>query len=115
MENLLILAAISTSISFTVTVTGIFKPLREFLSPYHTKIEELLHCPFCFGTWVTFAVVALAPNMILPIATNSIINFFLNSFAITGIMGIMHYPILRAYQPVAEAALRLQQLRKKAA
>ena len=42
------------------------------------------------------------------------IHFFLNWFAVTCVMGILHYILLRTYKPVAEVMVRrdLEKLNK---
>lgn len=41
------------SVGFTMVfvLSSIFEKVRSFLS-FHSFIEELIHCPMCFGFWV---------------------------------------------------------------
>lgn len=109
MEKFLILTLAIASVSFTVTVTGIFKPVREKVGKIHSKIDELLHCPYCFGHWVTFATVYFTGTpytftrwgFYSPFA-----DFLISCFAIMGAVGIVHHVLLRAYEPVAKSATK---------
>lgn len=105
LASLLILASITASVSFTVCVTSVFKWLRTLGTWIHPKLGGFLHCPFCFGTWVTFGVVFLTYGKMTVTIVFSIpvLNFFLNSFAVTGLMAVIHSVILTAYKSVAIA------------
>lgn len=101
MEPLLIAASISAAISFIVTVTSIFKPLREYLSKIHPKLEELIHCPICFGTWVSLIVVLIGyTHLTIELHQMTVLNVIFNTFAVVGIMGLFHFVLLRAYESV---------------
>ncbi|KAB2835142.1 MAG: DUF1360 domain-containing protein [Candidatus Brocadia sp.] len=52
------LSFITDSISFTVTETKLFKPIREWIKRKNTFLGELISCGYCFGHWVTIALVA---------------------------------------------------------
>jgi hypothetical protein len=106
-ESLLILALCVSSVSFTVTTTSIFKEVREWVSAIHHKLEELIHCPWCFSHWITFIVLLMIGNWI-EITGWSFIDFLLNTFAITCISGLSHFVLLRAYEPVAKAMVARQ-------
>ncbi len=64
MDSVIYLAFITASLSFTVTETKIFSPLREWIKKHNTFWGELLSCGYCFGHWVAFALVVLyRPNI----------------------------------------------------
>jgi hypothetical protein len=108
MENittLLLIALAVGSSSFTVTFTGIFKGIREMVSEIHPKLEELIHCPWCFSHWVTFLFLFLT-SYTYKFTDCWLANFALTTFAITAISGIIHYVLLRAYEPVAKAMVQ---------
>ena len=57
MLAVLYLSLVTASISFTVTETKLFKPLREWLKKKSAFLGELFACGYCFGHWVAFALV----------------------------------------------------------
>ena len=110
MENLLIIALCVAAISFTISTTSMFKWLRELVSPIHYKIEELIHCPYCLSHWITFIILLIVPNHILKIWESqgiivNIFNYLFTSFSVIGIVGMIHYILLRSYEPVAKAMM----------
>jgi len=38
-------------LTFIVTQSKLFDPIRKFFGKIHKKIEYLLNCPMCFGFW----------------------------------------------------------------
>ena len=59
MNTVIYLSLVTASISFTVTETKLFKPVREWTKRKNTFIGELISCGYCFGHWVAFALVAI--------------------------------------------------------
>jgi hypothetical protein len=59
MENAIYLSLVTASISFTVSETKIFKPLREWLKTKVAFLGELLSCGYCLGTWIALILVVL--------------------------------------------------------
>lgn len=59
MELLMLLSLVTASISFTVTETKLFAPLREWSKKKNTFFGELLSCGYCFGHWVALTLVAV--------------------------------------------------------
>lgn len=106
--TLLLLAAAVSSIAFTVTTTGIFLWFRELVSPIHHKIEELIHCPWCFGHWTTFIILLLPGIKFYQFTNVGWLDFFLTAFTIMGFAGLAQYVLLRAFEPVAKAMARRQ-------
>ena len=105
MEHVLILSSIVASISFTITSSGIFKPVREWVSTWHQKIDDLIHCPYCLGHWVAFGTLVIIDDLPVHYSEYWFINFLLSAFAIVGVASLMHYVMLRAYEPVAKLAM----------
>ena len=50
---------VTSSISFTVTETKLFKPIREWVRGKSCFFGELISCGYCFGHWVSFSLVAI--------------------------------------------------------
>ena len=112
---LFLIAFGSALISFTMTYTSIFKWFRELLSKIHPKVEELVNCPWCFNHWVTIVMLFVADIDLLPLTKYTVVNFLFTLFVLTTISGLIHYVLLRAYEPVAKltAARQLEKLRSK--
>lgn len=102
------LSLIVASVSFTISVTSIFKPVRTVLSKIHPKVEELAHCPYCLGHYVAFILLSFVE---LPVQFSGSfwISYFSSAFAVMGMVALMHFFIVRAYQPIMEMeAIRKQ-------
>jgi len=56
MNNVIYLSFVTAAISFTVTETKIFKPLRQWMKSKSIFLGDLLSCGYCFGHWVAFAL-----------------------------------------------------------
>lgn len=54
-QILLISLAIS-SISYTISRTEIFKPLRKFICNKFNWLGKLISCPYCLSHWVSFII-----------------------------------------------------------
>ncbi len=59
MERILLLSAVTASISFTVTETKLFKPFREWVKARNNFLGELVSCGYCLGHWAAFALVVI--------------------------------------------------------
>jgi hypothetical protein len=59
MRTVIYLSFVTASISFTVTETKLFKPLREWVKGKNSFMGELLCCGYCFGHWIAFLLVAI--------------------------------------------------------
>lgn len=59
MELVIYLSVVTASVSFTVTETKLFLPLREWTKAGSPFFGDLLSCGYCFGHWVAFALVAV--------------------------------------------------------
>lgn len=105
---LLAVALCVAAISFTITTTSMFKWLREPVANIHPKLEELIFCPWCLGHWITF-VILLTSNTPLIIVTNVVFyNFMVTAFVIIAVAGLVHYVLLRSYEPVAKLMMNRQ-------
>lgn len=104
--SILLVALAVSSISFTVTVAGIFSPFREWVSKFHSKLEELIFCPYCFSHYVALFLLLIMPG------EYSLYEFIITYFAIIAISGLVHYVLLRAYEPVAKTMMFRKSIKK---
>lgn len=88
--QLIILSFAVSSISYTISKSNIFKPLRLFISKYWKWAGELISCPYCLSHWLSFA------TMIYIYKT---INFdvFILSFAVVGGSAVITGMISRSF------------------
>lgn len=59
MERIIYLSLVTASLSFTVTETKLFLPVREWMRRQNALLGELLSCGYCFGHWIALALVIL--------------------------------------------------------
>ncbi len=59
MKSVVYLSIATASISFTITETKMFMPVREWAKNKNVFLGELVSCGYCFGHWVAFALVAI--------------------------------------------------------
>jgi len=114
---ILLLGLAVSALTFTICVTSIFSWLRELISKIHPKLEELIFCPWCLSFWLTTCLLLFRDKDVkLLIITNYlVINFLLTVFSIMTISGIIHFVLLRAYEPIAKtmAQRMLNKLKQK--
>lgn len=60
-ERVVLLSFVTASISYTVSETRLFKPLREAVTGKSPFFGELLSCGYCLGHWITFILIILYP------------------------------------------------------
>ena len=53
------LSLVTASISFAVSETRLFRPLREWVRGRSKFFGDLLSCGYCLGHWVAFALVVI--------------------------------------------------------
>jgi len=58
-EKTLYLSFVTAAISFTVTETKLFAPLRERVKRQSPFLGELISCGYCLGHWAAFGLVAI--------------------------------------------------------
>lgn len=54
--QLIIISLAISSISFTISKTEIFKPIRLFICKYSNFFGKLVSCPYCLSHWVAFTI-----------------------------------------------------------
>lgn len=57
--ELILLSIATASISFTVTESKLFEPIRVYVKNKNKFFGELVSCGYCFGHWVAFFIVIL--------------------------------------------------------
>lgn len=85
-------------VSYTIAVSGVFKPVREYASGFHPKIDELIHCPYCVSHYVAFIM-----WIIIGIDVFTIM-YLVDVFASIALSSLCHYVMLRAYEPLSKLA-----------
>src|SRR5574340_202837 len=55
----ILLSFVTASISFTITETALFRPLRDRVKEQSLLFGKLFACHYCFGHWVSFVLAAL--------------------------------------------------------
>lgn len=118
MVYMFLVALCAACISYTICCTSIFKPLREWLSKFHPKLEELIHCPYCFSHYVILVIMLTTHNVVDKLAHIShylIYDFIFTWFCIVCITSLLHYVMLRTYKPVIDYMVdrELEKLQKK--
>lgn len=109
---LIAIALCVAAISFTITTTSMFKWLREPIAKLHPKLEELIFCPWCLGHWITFIILLTSDVPLICVTGVLFYNFMVTAFTIVAMAGLVHYVLLRAYEPVAKLmmARKMEQL-----
>ena len=96
-------ALCAASISYTICWTSIFRWLREWLSKFHHKLEELIHCPYCFAHYVILVIMLTTKDVsecLVPISQSVVYNFLFTWFCIVCATSLLHSIMLIAYKPV---------------
>lgn len=104
-EYILTVALCAASISYTICWTSIFRGLREWLSKFHHKLEELIHCPYCFSHYVILVIMFTTRGVneyLVPISKFVVYNFLFTWFCIVCITCLLHSVMLIAYNPVID-------------
>ncbi len=74
------LSFVTASISFTLTETKLFLPLREWMKRKNSTLGGLLSCGYCFSHWVAFALVAIYQPELFELWW--LLDYFLTALAI---------------------------------
>ena len=96
-------ALCDASISYTISYTSIFLGFREWISKFHHKLEELIHCPYCLCHYVILTIMFTTNDIsskLVPITNNIVYNFLFTWFCIVCVTSLLHCVMLIAYRPV---------------
>lgn len=115
---IIFVALCAASISYTICYTSIFRAFREWISEFHEKLEELVHCPYCFCHYVILVIMLLTndlSNKLIPVFKWGIFNFLFTWFTIVCITSLLHCIMLIAYKPVIDYVThrKLEKLQRK--
>ena len=102
---IILVALCAASISYTISYTSIFLGFREWISKFHHKLEELIHCPYCLCHYVILTIMFTTNNIsskLVPITNNIVYNFLFTWFCIVCITSLLHCIMLIAYRPVMQ-------------
>ena len=100
---IVLVALCAASISYTISYTSIFLGFREWISKFHHKLEELIHCPYCLCHYVILTIMFTTNDIsskLVPITNNIIYNFLFTWFCIVCVTSLLHCVMLIAYRPV---------------
>ena len=103
---ILAVALCAACIAYTISMTSIFKWLRDFVEKHlPEKIDELIHCPYCLSHYIVLAIMFTTKNLnenLIHINDFVVYNFLFTWFVIVCIIALIHFVMVRAYAPVAE-------------
>lgn len=100
---IILVALCAASISYTISYTSIFLGFREWISKFHHKLEELIHCPYCLCHYIILTIMFTTNDIsskLVPITNNIVYNFLFTWFCIVCITSLLHCVMLIAYHPV---------------
>lgn len=86
MKDVAMLSIVTASISFTVTETKLFMPVREWVKKRNAFLGELLSCGYCFSHWIAFALVAIYRTRLFE--SWWLLDYFLTALVIAWLSGI---------------------------
>ena len=102
---IILVALCAASISYTISYTSIFLGFREWISKFHHKLEELIHCPYCLCHYIILTIMFTTNNIsskLVPIANNIVYDFLFTWFCIVCVTSLLHCVMLIAYRPVIQ-------------
>ena len=102
---IVLVALCAASISYTISYTSIFLGFREWISKFHHKLEELIHCPYCLCHYIILTIMFTTNDIsskLVPIANNIVYNFLFTWFCIVCVTSLLHCVMLIAYRPVIQ-------------
>jgi hypothetical protein len=102
---ILVVSLCAASISYTISMAGIFKWLRTWIERiFPEKIVELVHCPYCLAHYIILCIMLTTTNVsnyLIPVSCFVVYNFLFTWFVIVCLVSLLHFVMLRAYAPVA--------------
>lgn len=100
MLKIIYLSFVTASISFTISETKLFEPLRNFLSDKSVALGNLFNCGYCFGHWVAFLLVAIyRPKLFCSFF--SLMDYFFTALVIAWLSGFQ-WIVMCYFMKIAE-------------
>lgn len=102
---IILVALCAASISYTISYTSIFLGFREWISKFHHKLEELIHCPYCLCHYIILTIMFTTNDIsskLVPITNNIVYDFLFTWFCIVCVTSLLHCVMLIAYRPVIQ-------------
>ena len=84
-QEVLLLSLVTASISYTVTETKLFRPVRERVRE-ESFLGRLLSCGYCFGHWVALVLVVIYRPRLFDAWW--LLDYFLTILAIAWLSGV---------------------------
>lgn len=95
---------VSGVMSFTITMSALFAPLRLWMEKEGKFVGDLFQCPHCLGYYISlFWSILLFKRDVFHGDYLNVYNWLLFIFIwflVVGIMSLYHKPVLTAYDPV---------------
>lgn len=79
--KIIYLSFVTACISFTISETKLFEPLRNWLETKITFLGKLFNCGYCLGHWVAFLLVAIYQPRLF-VSFFFLIDYFFTALAI---------------------------------
>ncbi len=81
--QLIIISLAIASISYTISHSELFKPIRFFLCKNINWLGKLISCPYCLSHWISFGLMVYIYKMSIWSALGSLDVFIMTFAAIT--------------------------------
>ena len=85
MKEIIYLSLVTASISYTVTETRLFMPLREWIKKRNSFLGKILFCGYCFGFWIALALVVIIHPRLFELWW--LLDYFLTALAVAWLSG----------------------------
>lgn len=78
--KIIVLAFVVSPICLTITKTKAFKPFRTFIKSHSAFFGKLFSCPYCFGHWTSFIMVAIFRPVVISCGFFFLIDYAVSAF-----------------------------------
>jgi hypothetical protein len=85
-ELVIWLSILTASVSFTVTETKLFSPLRVWITRQSNFLGHLINCGYCTGHWIAFILVAAYQPRLFHI--HGLTDYFFTALVIAWLGGV---------------------------
>jgi len=94
--KIIVLSFVVSPIALTITKTKVFKPLRTFLVSHCEWLGKLFSCPYCFGHWTSFIVIAVFRPVAISCGFFFLIDYAVSAFIMIAISTMISGLIFKA-------------------